>query len=199
MTSIGSSSSGPEPGSALMRLGRRVGHRGDRALTWVLASTIATAFAFRLADLKSLAIPFCGAVVLLLAAVFVVEHAHDRRLCEACIADMPLSPGDAAHKIRRRLQLVHWTKDHKTTWNTIELLIVVSGVGMDSMPAAGPVALAVMLTFLLAGVGVFWWFLLAVRAHKRLGPWCPYCRRDDGGGGLVIPDPEPADSTSRRR
>ena len=36
-------------------------------------------------------------------------------------------------------------------------------------------------------------FIISVWQHRKLQPWCPYCRWDEGGDEEVSPDvPDPA-------
>ena len=43
------------------------------------------------------------------------------------------------------------------------------------------------------GIGVL---IGTTHVHRKLYPWCPYCRWGDGGKEEVVPDPDPAESAS---
>jgi len=114
---------------------------------------------------------------------------HEARLCERCIAATPLDPQKAVTRWDWVLRLFHSKK----------ILFAVS-LGLTVWFFAGPVlahhhwwgyAISVV-AFVLLGV-----LVTSIHVHRRLYPWCPYCRW--GGRGEeeeVVPDPDPAASAS---
>jgi hypothetical protein len=109
---------------------------------------------------------------------------HDRGLCEHCMASMPLNPSELAGRSRRRFWISHTGTERRYVIPYLVVLIA-------SNFAPGPSGL------------VFWiivqssliYLILAYSTHRRLQPWCPWCRNDGGGGEdePARPDPPPGD------
>jgi hypothetical protein len=110
---------------------------------------------------------------------------HDRRLCELCVAAMPLDPSRQAARYARRFRLAHIGSEPR---KLIPYLVVLIGSNF----APGPIG------------RIFWalvqssmiYLILSYSTHRRLQPWCPVCSQ--GGGGSehedpVTPDPRPTD------
>ena len=121
-------------------------------------------------------------------SLFAGWNYHDSRLCERCVAATPLDTQAAVDRWRPALR---W--EHRLRWRLAVLIVS---------------------TALLVWTGSFhpepWWGWLAVIPailgyssifisawqHRRLYPWCPFCRWDDGGDEEVSPD-VPAPTVSR--
>jgi len=112
-------------------------------------------------------------------------RAHDRRLCEACMATMPLNAAEQAIKLRRRFWMAHTGSEKRFL---IPYLVVLLGSNFAvSLGVVGKtfwVAMQLSMIFL----------ILSNTTHRRLQPWCPWC--SDGGGGEeqkddVTPPPLP--------
>lgn len=115
-------------------------------------------------------------------------HYHEARLCERCIAATPLDPQKAVNRWDRLLRVYHskkvligmtisvvawfftapWVAGHHWWGNAISLVALL--------------VIAVILT--------------TSHVHRRLYPWCPYCRWGGRGDAEVVPDPDPAASAS---
>jgi hypothetical protein len=114
---------------------------------------------------------------------WLVMRRHDRRLCEHCMASMPLNPSAQAVRYKRRFWLSHTGSEMRFV---IPYLAVLIGLGFATTPV-GVVAWVLAQTTMIYAI-------LAFATHRRLQPWCPWCR--NGGGGdeeLVTPDPVPSD------
>lgn len=203
MTSIDSGTPGHEPTG--IRLARYVRHHDTAVwLGFTVSALLLAALAAALVVLTGTpggeAVVLPPLLVLIVAAWLTIvrlEIMHDRRLCEACITELPLNPGAEALRYDGRLRAAHWTIDHKISYRLIVvsyIAVLAVGTSLSSLMAnAATVALAS------TGLAVLLALNTAFAAHRKYGPWCPYCRRNNGGGGLFMPDPEPAGSTSRRR
>jgi hypothetical protein len=129
------------------------------------------------------------AVPITLLAFVVVTYLnmikHDRRLCEQCVATMPLNAAEQARKLHRRFWMAHTGSERRFL---IPYLIVLLGSNF----APGTIG------------RIFWAFMqlsmiyliVSNTSHRRLQPWCPWC--SDGGGGSeqnedVTPPPLPSD------
>jgi hypothetical protein len=111
---------------------------------------------------------------------------HQETLCERCVAAIPLDPQAAVTERKAILRAYH---------GSAVLILEV-------------VALACVIPLLLFSLGQppLWAYVLDAPAvlaigalsvitwqHRRLYPWCPFCRWEDGGGHEVSPDvPAPA-------
>jgi len=121
---------------------------------------------------------------------WVLLRRHDRSLCERCVAAMPLDASAAAHRNRRRM----WTA-HAATRPSALLVMVALLVAVD-------VALVVVPATWVGAVSWGWaaaqgglvYLVLSHTTHRRLQPWCPWCRDGGGGEGLDEPEPVPSDS-----
>jgi hypothetical protein len=189
----------PDPRRLLVRLVQRIGHRKARTWLCYVLGDIAAAI---LCGLFYSPVFLVALLILVLATgvlIMKLEEEHDHRLCEACIAEVPLDPGAAVAKADRALRISHWTVDHQRLFRAIMIGFVGFAASVFFFVATGSRA---SLGFGVADFAVllgFVWLTRVFNTHRRLHPWCPYCRRRGGGGGLHMPSPEPAGSTGRRR
>jgi hypothetical protein len=188
--SISASAPTPRRGT---RAAERIGHH---AFPLYLAGTIAlipldllrTTFTIRL---------FNTACVLVMAGIWWLGYRHTRRLCEPCIASMPLNGQEEAARKRRRLRYFHWVADDPSGR-------VRRGVPVPGYRVLLLIALIIVPDFLVPDHG---WLLLAVStatlspllylqyasiAHFRLQAWCPQCHWGSGGDGAKEPSPDPS-------
>ncbi|MCU1659234.1 MAG: hypothetical protein JWO57_3890 [Pseudonocardiales bacterium] len=124
-----------------------------------------------------------GLVAFVLASWLMMRR-HDRGLCEHCLTSMPLNPSEMAARYRRRFWVSHTGAERRYV---IPYLIVLIGSNFATSPA-GRVGWAVVQTSMI-------YLILAYSTHRRLQPWCPWCRENGGGGehgrDPVTPDPVP--------
>ena len=117
---------------------------------------------------------------------------HDSRLCEYCVAAMPVNPTEAAVRYRWRLAVAHLGSDRKVVAAYL-LLLVGSSVflmgGSTVLRTVGPYAWSAVQATMI-------YLVLCHTTHRRLQPWCPQCRGDDGDDA-VDRDPTPSGSRSR--
>lgn len=103
-------------------------------------------------------------------ASWVLMRRHDRRLCDQCVASLPLNPGEQASHYRRRLLLAHAVSRPRFL---LPYLLVLIGTNL----ATGLVGRVVWATAQSSMI----YLLLSHSTHRRLQPWCPTCRTDGGG------------------
>jgi hypothetical protein len=109
---------------------------------------------------------------------------HQRALCERCAADkVVLDPQGAVRKWKWAL----WWQHHPWLLLGPVLLLVVLSFGSGAVHGEPPwkQALAAAVVLMLAVI------LLVEMEHRRLCPWCPYCRwggRGDPERSPVMPD-----------
>jgi len=117
---------------------------------------------------------------------------HDSRLCEYCVAAMPMNPAEAASRYRGRLAVAHLGSDRKVVAAYLLVLVGSSVFLVDGSPA-----LRVVGPYLWSAVqATMIYLVLCHTTHRRLQPWCPQCRGDDGDQA-VDRDPTPSGSRGR--
>ncbi len=123
------------------------------------------------------------AVMAVVIASWLLMRRHDRRLCEQCMASMPLNAAEHAVKYQRRFWMAHTGSERRFM---IPYLVVL--VGSNFFPGTwGRIAWAVIQLSMI-------YLIMSHVAHRRFQPWCPWC--SSGGGGSerdddVTPPPLP--------
>lgn len=131
--------------------------------------------------LLGLTVPLSLMVVVL--ASWVLMRRHDRRLCEHCMASMPLNAAEKAIGYHRRFWMAHTGSERRFLIPYLTVLI-----GSNFFPGTwGHLAWALIQTSMI-------WLIVSNVTHRRFQPWCPWC--SDGGGGSsrdddVVPPPLP--------
>lgn len=152
----------------------RLGHHAAEVLILAVAAAIVLGL-HPLPGALSFTAPLAVVGVVVLA--WVAMRRHDRRLCEACMAAMPLNPSEQATRYRKRFWTAHNASDPK-------FLIPYFAVLIGSNFAAttvGRLGWALVQSSML-------WLLVSYASHRKLQPWCPWCS-DDGGGEHVEDTP----------
>jgi hypothetical protein len=112
---------------------------------------------------------------------WVLMRRHDRSLCEHCVAAMPLNPSELAVRYRTRFWMSHAGAEPRYILPYLAVLI-----GSNFATGTfGRLAWAIVQSSMI-------FLILAYSTHRRLQPWCPWCR--EGGGGddePATPDPVP--------
>ena len=164
------------------RLMARWGHHAPELLIGSIGAAIILAFN-PIGGLYVSAGVSVGLMVFVIATWLILRK-HDRRLCELCMASMPLNPAEQAKRYSRRFWMAHTGSEKRFMIPYMAVLI-----GSNFFPGTiGRIAWA----FIQASM-VF--LILSYSTHRRLQPWCPWC--SDGGGGSeheedpVSPDPVP--------
>ncbi|WP_375501888.1 hypothetical protein [uncultured Jatrophihabitans sp.] len=111
-------------------------------------------------------------------ASWLLMRAHDRRLCEACMSAMPLDAAKQATKYTKRFWTAHTGSEPRFL---IPYLVVLLGSNF----AAGTVGRIFWAAMQLSMV----YLILAQSTHRRLQPWCPWCK--GGGGGEDVDETPP--------
>ena len=103
---------------------------------------------------------------------------HGRALCELCVGYLPPDPDAAVAAHRPALHYCH-----------LPIAAPVS-IAVAVLVAASTVApAAVMLTMQATSFGYWAYLLRADIWHRRLTPWCPWCRGGHGHSDLDAPGP----------
>jgi len=110
-------------------------------------------------------------------ASWLILRRHDRRLCEQCVAALPLNPSGRAAGYRFRFRLAHLGSRPDALAAYFAVL-----VGTNFIP--GVVGKALWTAAQLSMI----YLIRSYVAHRRLQPWCPWCS-DGAGGSELIDDP----------
>jgi hypothetical protein len=116
-------------------------------------------------------------------ATWLAMRAHDRRLCEVCMAAMPLDASALAARYRRRFQVAH-VGSHRML--VVAYLVVL--VGSDVALRDG---MTQRLCWALIQSSMIY-LVLACTSHRKYQPWCPQCRGGDGTSSWTVPEPLPS-------
>jgi hypothetical protein len=123
-----------------------------------------------------------------IAALMADWGVHQERLCERCIAASPLDPQAAVDRWRRVLRVHHARTATVITMGAVVAWDFIAGALLRHPPAWALAVSALAVAALGASSAVTW-------QPRRLYPWCPFCRWDEGGAQEVSPDvPAPAAS-----
>ena len=125
------------------------------------------------------------ALMVFVVCTWLAMRQHDRRLCEACMATMPLNAAEQALKMRRRFWMAHTGAEKRFL---IPYLVVLLGSNFAvSLGVVGKTFWAAMQLSMI-------FLILSNTTHRRLQPWCPWCSDSGGGQGEkddVTPPPLP--------
>ena len=152
---------------------KRVGHFAP----WLLAALVAALIVLTLlpADLVPVAWPILLLVLVGAVLLGVSVLVHNRRLCERCIAALPLDASRVASRYRHRFRVAHLFE--RKLFAVCYLVVLLGSALLYSNPV-GRYAWAVV-------QGSIIYLLLVYVTHQRLQPWCPHCR--NGGTELTAP------------
>ena len=172
------------PGDAEHRLSARIADIWGHFAPEVLCVSIVAAVMLGLRPPDSalmLTAPIAVMTVVLVS--WLMMRRHDRRLCEQCMASMPLNAAEHAVKYRRRFWMAHTGSERRFM---IPYLIVLVGSNFFPGTWGRIVWAAIQLTMI--------YLIMSHVAHRRFQPWCPWC--SSGGGGSereddVTPPPLP--------
>ena len=172
------------------RVANRWGHWGAQILVVSIMAAIALGVSPPPPD-NPLALEGPLALFVLVLASWGFMRKHDRRLCESCMASLPLNASQTAARYRRRFAIAHLGSDLRITVLYLVILIGSSPVLLDTNLLPHPLAqytwAAIQLTMV--------YLVLSYSTHRKLQPWCPQCSGGDGGHHDVeAPDPVPSGS-----
>src|SRR5690242_20634023 len=104
--------------------GARVAHAWGHFAPELLSAGILAAIALGLRPPASaLALTLPIALMAFIVATWLLMRRHDRRLCEQCVASMPLNPAERAVRLKRRFWLSHFATEPRFLIPYFTLLI----------------------------------------------------------------------------
>jgi hypothetical protein len=110
---------------------------------------------------------------------YVLMRQHDRRLCEACMLSMPLNAAERASAYKLRFWMAHNLSDVKFM---VPYMVVLISSNFATNTTIGRWCWAIIQLSMI-------YLILSYSTHRKLQPWCPWCR--DGGGGEHVEDLPP--------
>jgi hypothetical protein len=154
-------------------MSRIVGHYAP----WFLATLVGALIALTLVPAVSSFIPWQAMAGLLAVAVFlgISILVHNRRLCERCIASLPLDATAVAGRYAIRFRVAHL---FESKLFALCYLAAIAGSAFLYSDPVGRYGWAVVQASLV-------YLLFVYVTHQRLQPWCPHCR--NGGEELSAP------------
>jgi hypothetical protein len=162
-------------------MSRLVGHYAP----WLLATLVGALIALTLIPAAARFVPWYtfalvfAVVVLLALAIF----AHNRKLCERCVASMPLDASTVASRYAMRFRVAHLFEQKAFAFGYLGVVVGSAFLSGHPVGKYGWAATEASLVYL----------LFVYVTHQRLQPWCPHCR--NGGEELTTPtSPTPVSS-----
>jgi hypothetical protein len=154
-------------------MSRIIGHYAP----WFLAILVGALIALTLLPAVASFVPWQAQVVLLAVAVFLGLSilAHNRRLCERCIASLPLDASTVADRYAVRFRVAHLFESR------LFALCYLGAVAGSSFLYSHPVG---RYGWAVAQASLVYLLLVYV-THQRLQPWCPHCK--NGGEEQTAP------------
>jgi len=123
-----------------------------------------------------------------LLSFYADEGYHSRGLCWRCARHAPANPDASVARWRRALWLHHKPG-----------LVLLAGALPVAVLLLGShfprwLSVASDVCILVVAGSAFWSGIM----HRRLRPWCPWCKPwDEGGDSEAVPDPEPDPAVAR--
>ncbi|MGI3779795.1 MAG: hypothetical protein ACRYG2_03380, partial [Janthinobacterium lividum] len=150
------------------------GHQGARILIGAIVAAIAiVVMPPPPGSAAALLLPG-GLFAFVLASGYLMRQ-HDRRLCEDCMRAMPLDASATSARLRNRFSIAHQFSRRRVVVGYLVGLIAsnVLLLGDGRLEVPGRWAWAACQSTMI-------YLVLAYSTHRRLQPWCPFCR---GRGG----------------
>ncbi len=157
------------------RLAATLGHHATELLVLTIGAAIAVGVR-PLPGLLGLTVPL--ALFGLVIATWVLMRQHDRRLCESCMAAMPLNAAEQATRYKRRFWIAHTGSEPRFL---VPYLVVLLGSNFAMQQIGRPLWAAIQLSMI--------YLVLSQTTHRRFQPWCPWC--SGGGGGQEVDETPP--------
>jgi hypothetical protein len=149
------------------RLAGRIGHHSPALLS---ASILGVILLGLYPPQSALALTMPIALLAFVLMSWLLMRQHDRRLCELCMAAMPLNPSELAAHYKTRFWLAH--SGGKPAFLVPYLAVLIGSNFLTG--TIGRIGWAIVQSSMI-------YLILAYSSHRRLQPWCPWCR--EGGGG----------------
>jgi len=132
-------------------------------------------------------------VIALVLGSWLAMRQHDGKLCERCMASMPLNPSEEAARRRMRFTVTHMGSDRRALAAYLLVLVLSNLLLMLPVGIArtvGEYSWAIVQTTLI-------YLVLCHTTHRRLQPWCPECEGGGPGDEERTWDPAPSGSSYR--
>jgi hypothetical protein len=163
-------------------MNRIVGHYAP----WFLAVLVGTLIALTLVPAAAPLVAWPVLLVLLGAVIYfaLTIFAHNRHLCERCIASVPLDASTVASRYALRFRVAHLFERKLFAFGYLAAVVGTSFLYAHPIGKYGWAVTQASLVYL----------LLVYVTHQRLQPWCPHC--ENGGEERTVPTTPAPVSTS---
>ncbi|HWH00508.1 MAG TPA: hypothetical protein VNV66_14555 [Pilimelia sp.] len=148
-------------------MGRTVGHYAP----WLLAALVGALIVAGLVPVVAafVAWPAMAAALVVALLLGLAILAHNRRLCERCIASLPLDAAAVANRYALRFRTAHLFENRLLA---VGYLVAVAAASFGYAHPVGRYGWA-------AAEASLVYLLFVYVTHQRLQPWCPHC--ENGG------------------
>lgn len=188
---------------------KTVGHYSDPVYPWLLlGSSLVPVLMPEFTETRLYTIASSVVSVILVFMILSNVMSHWNKYCDRCAHLMLLIPDKSAEQAKKEtflLRLTHWGMDihlgHiriRKHYLPIPLFIgllftaLIADTLISRLVGTATYSADVSHLFVFAiPVGIMCW---SIYRHKRLQPWCPFCKDNGGGDGdeVVEPTPDPA-------
>jgi hypothetical protein len=154
-------------------MSRIVGHYAP----WFLAALVGSLIVLTLVPAAAAHVAWQVLLLVLVGALVLAASvfAHNRRLCERCIAAVPLDASRVASRYAVRFRVAHLFERRLSALCYLTALAVAAALYAHPVGRYAWAAAQASLVYL----------LLVYVTHQRLQPWCPQCR--NGGEEQAAP------------
>jgi hypothetical protein len=154
-------------------MSKTIGHYAPQVLAMLLGALIL----MTVVPVFSVLVPWPVLIALLAVACWLGLSilAHNRHLCERCIASLPLDAATVASRYALRFRVAHLFESKLFALGYLGTLVGASFLYSHPIGRYGWAAAESTLIYL----------LLVYVTHQRLQPWCPHCK--NGGEELTAP------------
>jgi hypothetical protein len=157
------------------RLSATLGHHATNMLAGAIVAVVGIQL-LPMPPLMALTVSLTLFAFVLLCWLLMREH--DRRLCEQCVHEIPLNPAEHAKRYQRRFWMAH-TGSEPRFLGPYLIVLVSSNFATSGIGRVGWALVQLSMVYL----------ILSQATHRKLQPWCPWCR--DGGGGEEVDETPP--------
>jgi hypothetical protein len=154
----------------------RLGHHANSLLIASIVGVVAVGL-HPLPGALLFTVPLALAVLVIYS--WLLMRQHDRSLCETCVHSMPLNPAARANRMQHRFWMAHTGAEPRFL---LPYMVVVIGSNFAATSPVGKAGWALVQLSLI-------YLVLSQSTHRKLQPWCPWCR--EGGGGEDVDETPP--------
>jgi hypothetical protein len=157
---------------------RLSGALGHHAVNMLIGAIVAVVAIQLVPMVPIMALTVSATLFAFVILCWLLMREHDRRLCERCVLEIPLDPAEQAKRYRRRFWMAHTGSEPRFLVPYL-IVLISSNFATSTIGRVGWALIQMSMAYL----------ILSQSTHRKLQPWCPWCR--DGGGGEEVDDTPP--------